>query len=722
MGLRVLRSQLHSVLVTLWLTLSIASVVMAALTWNRLAHSVDDAVKMNGLNDALDRVFSLVLDAETGQRGFTITGLQEFLEPYEEARRRLPGELHVLAEMGGADHAIQPDLAELRLLLDRRMTQLGEVVRIRREQGFSAAAAMVSGRRGKRTMDEIRALVGRMRRERLDIFTSNGEQTRRQLNRANVTSLVAGLIGVGAGFFSLYLARVGLEHERRERELAEGKLRAEHHSEQKSAFLANVSHEIRTPMNAILGFTELLVSELKSSRQQRYLLSIRTAAESLLQLINDVLDMSKIEAGVIELNPEPTDPREICEFIQTVFVEQATRKGLTLTCRIGDEVPKVLLLDRTRLRQILVNLVGNAVKFTERGSIRLEVRAEPDREKPGSILLLIEVEDTGVGIARDRLDAIFKPFVQADSRRLQEKQGTGLGLAIVKRLTEMLGGSVVVASVPGEGTTFHLRIPRVELSTRESVPVEVADRAIVDFNRLRPSKLVVVDDQEMNRQLIADILAGSHHQLFLGADGTAAVELVRQHRPDLVLLDIRMPRMDGRQALAQIRAVPGCELLPVIAVTASSQKEDERELRLQFSGYLRKPFTQRKLYDELAAFLPEVAPAEPVVEPLPPSTTVGQTQDWAELSVELHGLESSEWPVVRDSGAFNEARSFAARIRNLGSQAQCPLLVSYSDTLLLAVEGYDAAALESELQRFPQIVSTIESRTVGLAAKPVTPA
>jgi CheY-like chemotaxis protein/anti-sigma regulatory factor (Ser/Thr protein kinase) len=362
------------------------------------------------------------------------------------------------------------------------------------------------------------------------------------------------------------------------------------------------------------------------------------------------------------------------------------------------------------------------VKFTERGSIQLEVRAEPDRESPGKILLLIDVQDTGVGIARDRLDAIFKPFVQADWRRPQEKQGTGLGLAIVKRLTEMLGGTVAVESVPGQGTTFHLRIPRVELAVRESSPVETEEAGAVDFNRLRPATLVVVDDQEMNRQLIAGILQGSHHRLLLGADGTDAVDLVRRQRPDLVLLDIRMPRLDGRQALAQIRAVPGCELLPVIAVTASSQVEDERELRLQFSGYLRKPFTQRKLYDELAAFLPEFAPVTPAFEPLPLSSTVGQSPNWAELNVELRGLEAGEWPLVRDSGAFNEARSFALRIQDLGTKAQCPLLVSYGDALLLAIEGYDAAALEAELQRFPEVISTLERRTEALIAISATPA
>ena len=710
----VLKSQFHSLLVALWLTLSIAGVAMAALTWQRLAHSVDEAVGLATINEAVGQVLALLQDAETGQRGFTITGFPEYLEPYEAARKRLPDELQALTELAMNDLQLRRDLVDLRVLAEVRINQLQEIIDTRKDMGFPAAAALIGTHKGKETMDRIRALVTKMRGERLKVFAANVDRTRQQLDRASLTSLVAGLLGVGAGFFAFYLARVGFEHERRERELAEAKVRAEHSSEQKSSFLANMSHEIRTPMNSILGFTELLASDIRDPRQQRYLLSIRTAAESLLQLINDVLDMSKIEAGVVELHPEPTDPREICDFIQTVFAEQATKKGLNLTCELAGELPRSLLLDRTRLRQVLVNLVGNAVKFTERGFVRLTVRPEQPADRSSRITLLVEVEDTGVGIPQDRLDVIFKPFGQADARRPQEKQGTGLGLAIVKRLTEMMGGSVVVASVPEQGTTFHLRIPNVTVSARLSVGRPSVQEGAVDFNELAPATIVVVDDNEMNRQLIAGVFEGSHHRIHFGANGLEAVSLTEALRPDVVLLDIRMPHMDGQEALAKIRATPGLEMVPVIVVTASSLMEDEHQLRQQFSGYVQKPFTRRALFEELAGFLQRCAPRMPEQESPPAGSKDLRTLDWADLSAELHKLEADEWPAVREGGAFNEAREFARQLLGLGEHGNCPPLVAYAQALQRSAEGYDVPGLEAELARFPQVISEIEARAVPL--------
>ena len=217
-----------------------------------------------------------------------------------------------------------------------------------------------------------------------------------------------------------------------------------------------MSHEIRTPMNAIVGFSELLQNELPEFRHRQYLQSIRASAGSLLLLINDILDMSKIEAGVMELRPEPTDLREICDFIHTLFSEPATKKNLVLKCHVVENLPHALLLDRIRLRQILVNLVGNAVKFTDKGSIDVQVAWEKE-DNSSHVTLVIDVQDTGVGIPQDKLDSIFKPFVQSGAHREKEQQGSGLGLSIVKRLTEIMGGTVTVASVLGQGSAFHLR-------------------------------------------------------------------------------------------------------------------------------------------------------------------------------------------------------------------------------------------------------------------------
>ena len=720
LGTRVRRFQprFNTPVVVLWLTLSIAGVVMAWLTWKELADHVDRGVQMAAFNESLDRVFSSLQDVETGGRGFALTGLEVFLEPQVAAERDFPAHFSKLAEQARTDRELQQQVLELRGLAEVKLSIMSRTIGERRRGGLAAGAASIETQEGRVVMDRIRSLVVRMRSSRQNVLTASGDTTRMRLRRANLTSLGAGILGVGLGFFAFYLAREGLQHERRERELAEAKLRAEHTSDQKSTFLANMSHEIRTPMNAIIGFTELLGSELREPRQQRYLRSIRTASDSLLQLINDVLDMSKIEAGVLELHLEPTDPREICAFLHTVFGEQVARRGVRLTCETAEDLPSALLLDRTRLRQVLVNLVGNAAKFTEEGFIRSRVRWEPQENSRSQITLLLEVEDSGIGIPQDRLDAIFHPFVQADGRRPQERAGTGLGLAIVRRLTEMMGGRVIVASVVGKGTIFHLRIPDVAISAQisSSPAITAPTERPVDFNTLKAAHLLVVDDHQLNRELIAGLFAGTHHRLYFGANGREAVALSRSLKPDVVLMDIRMPEMDGRAALIEIRATPGLELMPVIAVTASSFAAEEVDLRRHFSGYVRKPFTTQALFDELALFLPRVSrtttSASPSPEGPPHESASDSTARWAEMTVALHALESSDWPGVRDSMAMSEIHSFAARLKSLGETAGCPVLNRYSAVLESFAEAYDAAGLETELARFPQLVSEIEQRTV----------
>ncbi len=363
---------------------------------------------------------------------------------------------------------------------------------------------------------------------------------------------------MGAGLIALWLSYVAVRHQQRERELVDAKLQAEHSNREKTIFLANMSHEIRTPMNAILGFSELLQGDLREPKHKQYLQSIRTSAGSLLMLINDILDMSKIEAGVMELRPEPTDLREICDFLHTLFSEPAAKKGLKLQCIVSENLPAALLMDRIRLRQVLVNLVGNAVKFTDKGGI--EVRVSWEKQATSSqITLIIEIQDTGVGIPKDKLDTIFKPFVQAGTHRDKEKQGTGLGLSIVKRLTEIMGGTVTVASVMEQGSAFSLRFPDAPISTRLAASEKSSLQEEVDFNELRPASLLVVDDNQTNCELIAGLFVGTHHRLVFGYNGQEAVNMARDIKPDILLLDVRMPGMDGRQALAEIRKTPGLE-------------------------------------------------------------------------------------------------------------------------------------------------------------------
>ena len=516
---------------------------------------------------------------------------------------------------------------------------------------------------------------------------------------------VAGLLGIGAGLFALYFYRVDYYQERGRRELLEEKLQAEQAVVEKSAFLANMSHEIRTPMNAILGFTELLEPEGLTPRQSEYVRAIRDSGASLLQLINDILDLSKLEAGKLELHPEPTDMRDSCEFLRTVFGQQAAKKSLQLKFELSPDLPHALLLDRIRIRQVLVNLLGNAVKFTERGQVLTRVSWEM-QENTSRGTLLIDVEDTGMGIAPDRLQELFKSFVQADPRRDAEKQGSGLGLTIVKRLIGIMEGVLTVESMVGKGTVFHLRFPNVPVSVRLPVGDHAEPGGAVDFNDFAPASVLVVDDNETNRDLMAGMFEKTHHRLHFASNGKEALECLETIKADVVLLDIRMPVMDGRTALAEIRKQPALELLPVIAVTASSQAAEETNLRSQFTGYVRKPFSRHTLYQELAQVLQKVRPAE-TLEPIP-TPSPERAAEWQALVSELRRLLNTEWPALRDSLAINQTRAFARKLQELGDAAQCDPLVTYAATLARLSDAYAVKGLERHLAEFPRLVELIE--------------
>ncbi len=695
--------QFYKTVVVVWLTLSVASVLLAAITWVQLSRKLADAREAVSIQADLDAILKLLLDTETAQRGYTITGDTSFLDPLSVVATNLPRRFEHLLQEARNDGTMIQRVSELRALAELSLDHHQRVVAARQMKGAQSAADIVRAGEGKRLMDRIRVQVAEIRGMRSDLISDEGGIARSQLLRASLTSLVAGILGIGAGLFAFWLSRVMLLQQARERELVEAKLEAERSSREKTVFLANMSHEIRTPMNAILGFSELLGEELTAPKHRQYLHSIRTSAGSLLQLINDILDMSKIEAGVMELKLEPTDPREICDFLHTVFSEPAAKKGVRLECQVAADLPRALLLDRIRLRQVLVNLLGNAVKFTDQGNIYVRVQWEK-QETSSHVTLLLEVQDTGVGIPADRLDAIFKPFVQAGAHREKDKQGTGLGLSIVRRLTEMMGGTVTAASVPGQGSAFSLRFQDIAISSRLAASEKLETVGAADFNELRPSTLLVVDDNEVNCQLVAGMFAKSQHRLIFGASGFDAVRLAREQNPDVILMDIRMPGMDGREALTEIRKIPGLQMTPIIAVTASSLMSEEADLKQRFSGYVRKPFSKQELFNELAHYLPRRTPGEPAT----PAAPVVEPPAARELVTELQRLMQSEWPAVRDSLAVNETKAFAAKLDALGTRWNSPSVRSYAQTLARQADSYAVVEMEKQLHEFSALVERLE--------------
>ncbi len=420
-----LGNRFYKTIVIVWLSLSIGSVVLAAVSWWHLSELLAQGRKLTAIRDGTDDIFIALLDVETGTRGYVITGKTNYLDPFYAATNGLPAQFVQLVDLVNGDPAFIQIVTDLRGQADLILNWHLQVITAR-DRSLGKATDLFAADQGKQIMDGVRQKmdqIGKLRAEKLQIMR---EQLNRQVSRAGLTSLGAGAVAVGIGIIAFWLSQVFLRQQKRERELTEAKLQAEHNSQEKTAFLANMSHEIRTPMNAILGFSELLQNDLREPRHRQYLQSIRSSASSLLLLINDILDMSKIEAGVMVLNPESTDLREICDFVHTLFSEPAAKKQLKLACHAVEDLPHALLLDRIRLRQILINLVGNAVKFTDKGSV--EVRVTWEKQAVSSrVTLVIEVQDTGVGVPQDKLDAIFKPFVQAGTHREKEKQGTGLG-------------------------------------------------------------------------------------------------------------------------------------------------------------------------------------------------------------------------------------------------------------------------------------------------------
>ncbi len=479
-------------------------------------------------------------------------------------------------------------------------------------------------------------------------------------------------------------------------ELIQARKKAEDANRAKSEFLANMSHEIRTPMNAILGFSEVLLESVEDPTSRSQLDTILHSGRALLHLINDLLDLSKIEAGHLKLEPSVVHLPELIEAIERLFRPEMEKKGLDFQVRFMAGLPKSFLLDELRFRQILVNLVGNAVKFTKKGHIAIELDGRLADPEENVYDLDIRVMDTGIGVSKNDLESIFESFNQVSFGENRKFGGTGLGLTISQKLSQSMNGDIRLVSQLGKGSTFTLTLKQVPVAAADGMdtPSDTRYRNV----HFKSAKILVADDIDINIQLIASYLKGQPIEIISAENGEEAVQLSKKEFPDVILMDIRMPKMSGIEAAIRLSENPTTRHIPILAFTASLLTHEIEEHKELFKGFLLKPLRKSFLIETLMDLLP----IEQMDSILPHDMSISNPMDEPVVE-ELKEVYAERMFAMSEVLDMADIESLIGDLELTAVKHPSPRLLAYITEMKTAVDAFDFGKITDLLRSFNKL-------------------